>query len=282
MRGAHSLITCRGAKGCDKICRILRNTVSPVLKVNPGSVQLGRLVIHLRGSISRIVVTAGSDLRNRAATVCVDGLVGPAKVGIAQVTDKIPINKSLRCVSRMALLHTLRKEARLWVCDCSYIWEEGKRVVGRLRLRGLTGRVHGDVMATIRDTGSNRPNKSLSSTSVFACLCFRRVGVSPGGPGVRSHSHFMLSGKRMTPTCCSALTRHKFFPGRSLIALHRANSCLRKRPSVGRVPNISVSDKSLKRKISTTMNVTTTKGFSRGSCHMCALAKSNRVRRKRV
>lgn len=114
IRAPHSLTTCRGAKGCGKICRMLRKTVSPVLKVNPKSVHLGRLVRHLRKSISRIVVTAGSDLRNRAATVCVDGLVGPIKVGIDEVTDNIPINNSLRCVSRMALLQTLRKEARLW------------------------------------------------------------------------------------------------------------------------------------------------------------------------
>lgn len=113
IRGSQSLTTCRGAKGCGNICRMLRNTVSPVLKVKPKSVQLGRLVRHLRKSISRIVVTAGSDLRKRAATVCVDGLVGPAKVGIDQVTDNIPINNSLRCVSRIALLHTLRKHATL-------------------------------------------------------------------------------------------------------------------------------------------------------------------------
>lgn len=120
MRGAESLTTCRGANGFSNICRILRNTVSPVLKVKPSSVGLGRLVRHLTGSrMGRIVVTAGSDLRKRAATVCVDGLVGPAKVGIDEVTDKIPMKKSLRCVSRIALLHTLRKHIRLWNCYSS-------------------------------------------------------------------------------------------------------------------------------------------------------------------
>lgn len=151
-----------------------------------------------------------------------------------------------------------------------------------MRLVGATGRVQGKVMATLRDTGTKRPNKSLSTARVFACLCFRRVGMSPGSPGGTSHSHFILSGKRATPKLCSALTRGKFFPGRSLIALHRAKSCLRKRPSVGRVPNVSVSSKSLKRKVSTTMNVTVTKGLSGTSCEMCALLKSNRVRRNRM
>lgn len=151
-----------------------------------------------------------------------------------------------------------------------------------MRLRVATGRIEGKVIATIRSTGTKRPNNSLSTTSVFACLCFRRVGVSPGGPGGPSESHFMLSGKRATPKLCSALTRENCFPIRSLGALERLKSCLRKRPSVGRVPNISVSDNSLKRNVSTTINVTLSTGLAGSSCEMCALLNSNRVRRKRI
>ncbi len=138
------------------------------------------------------------------------------------------------------------------------------------------------VVRNIRDTGTNRPNNSLSYTSVLACLCFTGVGVSPGGPGGSSHSEFILSGNRTTPTLCTALTRHNFFSISLLGALHRVKDVLRKRPSVGGVPNVSVSANSLNRKVSYTINVTLSTGRFNSSCGICAILNSNRVRRNRI
>lgn len=110
IRDPHSIVTFRHARRCHNLCRILRNIVSPVGNVNPSSLAIGRLLLHVGSDMGRIVVTAGPAMRNRTATVCVDGLLGPVNVGMAELTCNIPMNTSLRCTSRMALVHTLRNE----------------------------------------------------------------------------------------------------------------------------------------------------------------------------
>lgn len=60
------------------------------------------------------------------------------------------------------------------------------------------------------------------------------------------------------------------------------NTVLRKRPSVGNAPNVSVDANSLNRNVSTTYNVTLTTGLSGGDCHACAILNSNRIRRNRI
>lgn len=101
---------------------------------------------------------------------------------------------------RNRMLHGVLGKVICWVSDSR---------VGRLHVL-TTGSEVNTVLNACR-TGSNRPNKSLSTTSVFACLCFGRVGISPGGPSVRSESHFILSGNRYYPTLCTALTLGNFF-----------------------------------------------------------------------
>lgn len=151
------------------------------------------------------------------------------------------------------------------------------------RLSICTARVEVNVVRNACGTGTNRPNKDLSTTSTLTCLCNTRVGCSTGGPGVRSESELILSGNRTTPTLCTTLTCGNFFPIRSLGALHRVNSCLRNRPGVGAIPNISVDANSLNRNMDTTYNVTGNTGvLNGGSVEICAVLNSNRVRRNRT
>lgn len=135
-------------------------------------------------------------------------------------------------------------------------------VESRGKLGSVTHGVEGSVISVVRVSGSKRPKKSLSTIRVLATLCFSRVGVSPGGYGVRSESEFILSGKRTTPMLCTALTRGKCFSERRLGKLEGVGEVLRKRPSVGKAPKIRVSAKSLKRNFSITYNVTVTSGLS--------------------
>lgn len=113
IRRPGSIVDVRHAHRCRNLCRILNNTVGPVTGINPTSLHVPNLLGHLRNSrIGRIVVTLSPGVRNRTAADCLARLLQPMNIGIAQLTDNLPINSSLRCTSRVALNETLTNQHR--------------------------------------------------------------------------------------------------------------------------------------------------------------------------
>ncbi|MCR5031564.1 MAG: recombination mediator RecR [Lachnospiraceae bacterium] len=91
----------------DGVYHVLNGSISPLLGIGPGDINLKELMVRLEGDVDEVIIATNSSLEGETTAMYISKLIKPTGIKVTRIASGVPVGGDLENIDEVTLLRAL-------------------------------------------------------------------------------------------------------------------------------------------------------------------------------